>query len=316
LDRITTMFDNIEEQKRATLNDEKNQLASIRAEKDVAVADLETKKEATLSKKNECDEKSNHVTAAKEEVSKAKEAVSAADSKAEELVAKKTDLAAAQTAFEQLLEASWQPLKEGALVGTSWQKRNKAIVDFLKKVCEQVQMEGSLYDAIEATLRIKPEQRTSFALLALEHAEECFKNRTESIAKEIVALTDEEAAHQAVIDAAKVALTEKEKQQEDAAKDWDSEQDMWVDLEKSVAEVAGQVKSLENKLDDASKIVESLTDELNYFVEIPALLSKLKSPSITNEEPTEMACVDEAEPAPVQEVVEPLEPAPVQLEVA
>jgi len=320
LDRITTMFDNVEEQKRATLNEEESQLASIRAEKDAAAADLETKKEATLNKKNECDEKSSSVTGAKEDVTKATEAVSAANQQAEELATKKAERVAAQEAFQDLLKESWQPLKDGALnTGTSWQKRHKAIADFLKKASEQVQMEGSLLDAIEATLKMKPEQRTKFAQLALEHAEDCFKNHADSIVQQTSVLAEEEVAHQAIIEAAKTSLVEKEKQQEDAEKDWESEQNKWVDLENIAAEAASKLKNTENKLDDASKIVESLAGELQYFVEIPALLSKLKDGSPTNEEPAETTIpeqVEAVEPMPVLEAVEPMEPAPVALEVA
>jgi len=322
LDRITTMFDNIEEQKRATLNEAETQVLAIQAEKDAAVADLETKKATALSKQSDCEEKSKAVNVAKEAVAQAKEAACIAEKQAEELAAKKATLIATQESFQVLLKEEWQTLKDVTYTGHSWQKRNKAISEFLKKCCEQAQMEGSLVDAVEAALKIKPEQRSNFALLALDHAEACFKTHMDGAAQHISSLAEEESSHQAAIDSARAALSEKEAQQKDAETAWDAEQTQWVDLENAKEGAANLLKSVENKLEDENNLVGHLADELKSFLQIPALLSELKSPTSTDQEISETAQVASTEvveplAAPeAAEPVEPVEPGPVPVEAA
>jgi hypothetical protein len=314
LDRITTIFDNIEEQRWVALSEEESQMASVQAEKDAAALDLETKQAATSQKKNECDEKSNHVNAAKDELAQAKKATTSAEKQDEEVGANKAKLDAIQESFQGILKESWQPLKDGAFPGTQWSKRNKTITEFMKKMTEQVQMEGSLLDALEVTLKTKPEQRSSFALVALEHAEDCYKDRTESIAREISSVTEERNAHQATIEAATAAQHEKEKLLEDAVKERDAEQCQWVDLENTAAVAKQMLQNMENKVEDAKTIVSSLTDELEKFREIPALLSKLKCPNTAHEETVEMegvGAVEESAQTSVPDALEPEAPVPM-----
>jgi DNA repair exonuclease SbcCD ATPase subunit len=311
LDRITTIFDSIEEQRRAALNEEEGQLVSAQAEKDAANVELEAQRAATSKKKEECDEKGKHASTAKESFAQHKEATNSAEKQAEELVSNKAKLEATQESFQGILKDCWEPLKDGVFPGTQWAKRNKTIVEFIKKMGDQVQMEGSLLDALEVALKIKPEQRTSFALLALEHAEARYKDRAECLTQEISALADARQAYQAAIDNAKSAQDEKQKELEDAEKDWDMEQSQWVELENSVAAAAQALEKKEDKVQDSKTVISSMTDDLEKFREIPALLSKLKFPTATEEEAVEIGASEEAPQIPVSEALEPEAQAPM-----
>lgn len=283
LDSVAGLMADIEAKKRTAITEAQAQLASIQAEKDSLTTELEAQTTATASKKAECDEKSKSVDAASEVVKSAKETLAVAQKAEETFEGKKSGLLAEKDSFAKLLEEVFKPLKECTI--TKWQTRNKLIAE-LQKQTESIGLEGSLGDALVATLKLKPEQREgTFAKTALQYAESSFTKHTDKIAQDIAGLDAEAAGHKDAIAAAEAAIAEKTSELQKVEKEWDDIQNEWVTLENACAEVTRKLTATDLKASEATAEVDSSQKMLTDFLELPELFAKLKEPPVPEPDP-------------------------------
>jgi hypothetical protein len=293
LDSIQRLFQGVDEEKLAHASELEATLAEAQADKVKKDAAISAKKEEIASKKQECDEKSKLVDDAAEAVEASRKALEEAKQGAEEFDAKKLAMTKAKENLEKLVKESWPQLKDGAFASTEWRKRNKAISELRQGfISAQIQMEESLLDALEATFKIKPDQRDAFANLTLEFAEDAFKKQEEKIEKDISALAEEGAGHKTAIEGAFIALKSMEKAKEVVEGESEALQNMWVELENTTLKMTAEAKRHDISLEEAGKVLASAKEDLQEFRDVTSLFASLINP------PAEPDPVVEPAPAP------------------
>jgi hypothetical protein len=308
LDGISNVFAQMEEQKRTARGEAMAKVVSLQAEKEAVSTDMVAKKSSASSKKELSDEKGKFVEEAASAVKAAEIAVADAQKMQSDCEAQSKQLSADLGNFEELVSVHYTPLKAGTFAGNEWRKRNKVLGELLQKLSE-ASIEGSLLDAMDMVLKTKPDQRSAFSVLVLEHAEAFFASHKEQMVQQRSGLDEQANTHQKAHEAAQGVLDEKISTKKKAEEEWDTEQNEWVDLENKAAEAERSLKDLENALDEANEEVEALNNDLEKFLEVPALFAKLK-------DPVEVTQPDEVVAAPMESAEVTEQPEPVQVEVA
>jgi chromosome segregation ATPase len=309
LSNAQKVLDDMEAEKRSKVSEEENQLASVQTEKDATIAEREAKAASAEGKKKECDEKSGQVDEATKAVEAAADAVKAAQNRKEECLDKKNKLSADLADFQTLLSTSYQPLKDGSFPGREWQKRNKMVTEFLKKLGAATKIEASLMEAMEVLFKTRPDQRETFAKTTLEFVEKALDDHTQSISQQIPALDDQAAAHEKEIEADEAVLSEKKSQKESVEKEWDEAQKEWVEMDTEACKARSKVQTIELKVEEVQAEVNLAKQALEEFLNVSAAFAQLKEPV---KAAPEVAPVDEniiEERAEAIHVEEPLQVA-------
>jgi len=293
---VDSLIAKVEGKKRGAIGETEGGLAEIEVEKDAAVADTNCKNALSTAKKSECDEKQVVVDEARKVAGGAQHVLTEAHKEEEVGNAKKARLLAEQEGFTQLL-AAFQSLKEGTLQGTS-QKHNKVIGELKKKLTE-LGATGSLADALAETMKLKPQKRGgSFAKATIGFAEELFDKHTVKVVEDIAACDAEATTFKKSIADAEVTAAEKKAVLEAVEKDWDQMQDVWVQLESESSSATRILKQIENRIPTFHKRIDKLKEDLDKFLEVPALFAELKEHSTkARETPEELAPLAQEPPA-------------------
>jgi chromosome segregation ATPase len=300
LDSMQSLFQGVDQEKVAKLSDAEAKLQAAKTEKEKHVADIDAKRKDIASKKEVCDEKGKVVDEATDAVELAKKGLEEAKSKAEEFDVRKRSLETEQQSFEKLMKESWPPLKDGTFASNEWRKRNKSISELRQSLTATVKMEESLLDALEVTFKIKVDERDAFAKLSIEYAEDAFKNYCERVSRDILALAEEGASHKQAIEVAMTTLQEKEKAKELAEGEFETEQNLWVDLENSAVAATEALRKLDMSIEEADDELTSSKDELKEFRDMNSFFAKLIDPPAVEPEPVAEGA---AEPQPAVEEV-------------
>jgi len=304
LSRVGSLLANVEAKKRGAIGEAEAGLAEIEAEITTGSADANGKEALATAKKSECDEKQVVVDAAREVTASAQQTLAGAQKEEETFNAKKAEVLAEQEGFAKLISEIFTPLKEGTFEGV-WQKRNKAIAELTKKLAELGGQE-SLGDGLTEALKLKPINRTAtFAKVTVQFAEEEFDKHTAKTAQGVAAFDAEEATHKKAIADAEAVATEKKAALDAVAATWDQMQDVWVALENESSAAKRELKKTEARIPRAQKSVDKLKADLEKFMEVPTLFSKLKEHSTKAPEepeaPEEEAAEEEEASAAVVE---------------
>lgn len=298
-ERVGGLLSSTESKKKEALATVEAELAEMETEKGTAGSDTEAKKGASEAKKSECDEKGKVVDEFRARSDTAKAALSEAQKAEEEFKKKEAELQAEQESFAKLLADIFQPLKEGQV--KQWQLRNKQIVELTKKL-KSLGAQESLADALAATLKMTPEKRAgTFAQATLKFTEEVFNKHTAQVAADIAGLSAEAEKHKSTIASAQAELDEKNAALKTIEGEWDAMQDVWISLEEEHAKASRSLSQIEARIPKVTKNIDKAKADLEKFLELPALFSKLKEHSTTAapepEEVAEEAAEDAAEAA-------------------
>jgi len=278
LDRVAALLSETECKRREGIRSMEASFNEIEGEKNKALGNVDAKKAVASAKQSECDEKGKLVDAAEEAKAAALTALEEARKQVEAFNAKKSDMLAEQEAFAKLLSDDFKSLKDGTFLG-NWQRKNKVIMELKKKLLD-VGGQQSLADAMAASLKLKPEQRQgTFAKAAMQWVEDYFAKQTAKLVEDISALDTEEAGLKEGVQAADKVVMDKKGDLQQIKKEWDQLQDVWVKLEEDVALAARDLKSLETQLVPVVKAIEKAKTELDKFLELPALFTKLRAQS-------------------------------------
>jgi len=300
LTRVGGLLTDIEHKKRESVSAGEVELAQVEAEKGKAFSENEAKKITASTKQNACDEKGKLVDAAREGVASAQQVLTAAQEQEKAFNMKKAELFNEQETFAKLLSEGFQPLKDGTLAGT-WQKRHKVVGELKKKMLD-LGAQASLGEAFEAALKLKPEKREgAFAKATMRFTEELFEKHTAKVAQDISALDPEAASSKAAIDVAEAALAVKKADLQVVSEEWDAMQNVWLQLEKDVAEATSNLNSIEYQIPSLMQGIDKAKADLEKFLEVPALFSKLKEHSTAIPDEPEAAAEEAEEVATLED---------------
>lgn len=293
LERVAALLATVEGKKREHIAAVKSELKETETERDGKKADSEAKKATSASKQAECEEKGTVVGAAKEVLAAAEKVLVDSTQAQEDFNTKKDGLGAEQDNFAKLLSETFQPLKEGTFQGKGAQK-TKAMTELKKKLVELGAQE-SLGDALVATLKLPMEKRDgSFATVMLKFVEEAFSAHTAKVAQDIAGLDTEAATHSSAITAAEASIADKKAALEVVQKEYDELQAAWMALEAEATQAARALKSVEVRIPRVEKSIDKAEADLEKFMEVPALFSKLKEKSTAvPDEPEEAEATQE-----------------------
>lgn len=296
LDLTVSALSTLVEEARTELAEAEKKAETLRSDSTVAKTDFEAAQGIADAKKAESEAKGAEVETLSKDVDAAKQEVEAAAQKKEAFLASKAGLFEEQAAFQTVIDDMWQPLKEHSMPNQQWRKRDKLLNEMVEKI-KPLALEGSLVDALLVGLKMKVEQRSSFAQKALMFTEEAFEKHKAALAERIAGAAGEEAANEQAVVAAEAKLAEVKGRHAAQDKEWDEFQNAWAELETKAGDAKTSSAALENDVESAVGEVEEGKTELNAALEVAASFTTLR------ERPAVLETVA-AEPVATEEVSE------------
>lgn len=247
---------------RAQLAEAEGAAGNLRAQLAVTQSDFETEQRVADGKKEESDAKAIVVEEFGGQVEAAKQGVKAEIEKKDEFLASKATLSSDQEAFQKVLEDLWQPLKASSFVAQAWRKRDKCCTELVEKT-KVLALEESLVEALKATLKMKVDQRSTFAAKALSCVEDAFNKHQALLADRVAGAAGEEAAREAAVAEAEAKLTAVQAQLAEHDKEYEGLQNVWAELESKAGVAKKSAADFGNELEDAVEEVNERKSEVD-----------------------------------------------------
>jgi len=297
LELATAAVKKMEEDSKTALTEAEEKVSTLRNQGIIATANFEAAQKLAAVKKEQCDAKGKEIEQLQGERDAMKQAVTDAQKAKEDFLAGKAEMIASGEAFQKVLEEMWTPLKGATFSGQQWRKRDKLLAELMEKL-QPLKLDASLTEALQAAMRLRLDQRGSFAEKAFTCAEEAFQKHKASLAEQIAgAAAQEEACDKAVVDAeAKHAEALARYTAEDKVSD--ELQNAWADLETESGKTKMKAEEMDNDIQEAVSDVAERKTELEAAIAVTAtFMGLLEPPAVVSPEPVH----EENEPAAVVE---------------
>jgi hypothetical protein len=277
LDTTASILNGLEEAARTGFKDAETASANAKAQAATAKANFDGAQLLANSKKAESDAKNAEVDKLIADVNAAKAALQGEVEKKDAHLASKATLIAAQEAFKKLMSDAWEPLKTGGFSAKEWRQRDKALNELVKSL-KPLSLQASLVDALQKSLKQKPEDRSTFAKTSLTFAEEAFGKHQAHQAQLIADAGPEEAACEKAIAEAEAKLAAIQAEHSKHDKENDELQNVWVELESKAFEAKNAASKLDSEVEEAEAEVEAHKENLDGAIKVSAAFATLRDP--------------------------------------
>lgn len=297
----TSALKDMEESAHTELKESESGAENFRSQATVARSDFEAAKQLANAKKEESDAQGVAVDKLDEEVKMVKLELEGAVQKKTDALASKEGLVAEQEAFQKVLDDLWQPLKASTFSPQAWRKKDKCVADLVEKL-RPLGIEASLISALQVALKMKLDQRSSFAQRALASAEDAFEKHKASVAQRIVDAGSEEVALDKANADAEAKLAEVQARHDKERKEYFDSQNSWAELETKAEEARNAADNLDAETQGALEEVETFKSQLNGALAISVSFAALLDPPVVQEQALEEVAQEAVLPSSGMEV--------------
>jgi len=281
LDHVASLLATAEEKKRGAVNAVDKELSEIQVEKGKVAADVTAAKGEVTNKQSELHARGKKLIELRKACDGAAHALSAALERQKVFNARKVGVFTDEDNFRKFMADVWQPLKEDGVTGA---RRHRLVGELSAKLSELGARH--LCDSMES-LRTPEWCKGTFGKAAVESADVHFKKHAAKLSQVVLGLDEEEASLKASIAAAELALTEGRATLEANTKEREEMQVDKTSFEKTAAEAVKVQQGLQVRIPPALRRLTKAREDLEMFLELPALFSRLKDlTTAAPEEPT------------------------------
>jgi len=213
-DVLLKLASDVEAQQEKTIQAAETKVAEVNAEKDSTNSALASAKSNLAAACTQRDSKASDLQKAEQGVVGAKEALESAKAAVASFELDRAAIIAKKETIEEMVKGKWEPAMQAHEVPSyNWKKRN-ALID---TGIQALEVPESLQAALQAALKKKPSNRTSFGEISVDFAQNLINKRIAAVNDEIESANVEASRKAAAVAAAEQTLSDAEASRETAA---------------------------------------------------------------------------------------------------